>query len=318
MNAVILIVLALFGQVSSPGDSPSVAGADPTFDASIRAEHDILLPAEVEGLLTRVAVTEGAQVQIGDVLATIDDRQAQAALEVAQAGYYSADEKAKDTIEQQYAEKAAAVARKDYEMALQANSGGRQVVSQIDVDKKKLDWERARLQIEKAIKDQRLARLDADVKQAELKAAGVALDRRTVTAKFNGEVQHVHAHENEWVNPGDPVMRLVQFDVLHVDCLVPSTEWDPSELQGRTVTVIVTLARNRQATVQGHIIHASQLVVDSTSERRAYMIRAEVKNERQGDFWLVRPGLPARMTVHVSQPPVTIEAAQATPRGDQK
>ena len=147
-------------------------------------------------------------------------------------GFTAADERAKDKIEEEYAIAAAGVAELDYRQSLQANAGGAQVVSPIDLEKKKLDWTRAKLQTAKARKDQRLARLDADVKNAELAAAQIALDRRIVTAPFDGEVQLVYSHESEWVNPGDPILRLVQFDVMHVDCMAPASEFDPGGAAG--------------------------------------------------------------------------------------
>jgi multidrug resistance efflux pump len=323
MSAFVLLILAAFGQLAegapSSGVPVSAPGADPTFTASIRAPNDRRIPAEVEGLITTMTAVEGARVTKGTVLATIDDRQVLAQQEVARIGFRAADEKAKDEIEEKYAMKAAAVALKDYQMGLEANASGRQVISPIDLEKKKLDYERARLQIEKAQKDQVLARLDADVKQAELDLAGVALTRRTIIAPFDGEVQLLLLHQSEWANPGDPILRLVQFDVMYVECPVSTAEFDPAELQGRPVTVVVNLARNRQATVEGRIVMASQLVVDMNKGYGQYLVRAEVKNERVRDFWLVRPGLPASMTIHVKQPAIQpAEAAQAAPRIEQR
>ncbi|HYO25302.1 MAG TPA: HlyD family efflux transporter periplasmic adaptor subunit, partial [Lacipirellulaceae bacterium] len=245
-------------------------------------------------------------------IATIDDRHAQAAVDVARIGFQAADERAKDEIEKVFARLSAEVAQKDYQMSLQANASGMKVVSEIELEKKRLDWNRARLQIEKAEKDRVLARLEANVKQAELDAAEIAMDRRTITAPFDGEVQLVLLHDSEWVNPGDPILRLVQFDVMYVEGYVRADRFDPAELQGRPVTVTVKQARNRQVAIPGHVRWVNQTVVDTTEGYAEYLVQAEVKNTREGEFWLVRPGIRAAMTIHVNLPPVTQSAVPPT------
>jgi multidrug resistance efflux pump len=314
MHATLLFVVALFAQLAAPpSTSNTMPGADPTFPAAIRAEVDVRVYAEVEGLLTKILVREGDHVNVDQQIAAIDDRTAQAALAVAESTVRGADKRATDDIEKRYAEAAAAVAQKDLEMSLQANASNPGVISDIDIEKKKLDKDRARLQIEKAMNDQVLAAFDADVKHAELDAAKVALDRRKIHAKYEGEIQDMILHEGEWVNPGDPIMRLVKFDVMWVESYVQTKDYNPSELQGRPVTVRITLARGQEVAVQGRIIHVNQSTIDTTSNYAEYLVRAEIQNQRTGDFWLVRPGLPANMTIHVSQPAVTAAATMATP-----
>jgi multidrug efflux pump subunit AcrA (membrane-fusion protein) len=314
MSLTALLLMAAFAQTAA--DAPAaLPGADPTFPASVRAKNDIRVPAEAEGLLEKLNVHEGSRVTMDDILALVDARRAQAAVDVAQFGFVAADERAKDMVEEKYATRAAEVAELDYQQSQQANLAGQgNVIARIEIEKKRLDWDRAKLQIEKAQKDRRLARLDADVKNAELEAARVELMRRTIRAKFDGEVQEVLVRESEWVNPGDPILRLVQFDVMWVECYVSADKYDPAELQGRPVTVQVTLARDRKATVAGRIIWVSNMVLESPSAGSygsEFLVRAEVQNRRDGDFWMVRPGMPSLLTIHVSQPPIAATDAQS-------
>jgi multidrug resistance efflux pump len=314
MHATLLFVVALAAQVAAPpSTSNTMPGADPSFPAAIRAEIDIRVYAEVEGLLTKLLVREGDHVKLDQLIAAIDDRTAQAAVDVAESTVRGADKRATDDIEKRYAEAAAGVAQKDYEMSLKANADNPGVISDIDIEKKRLDRDRARLQIEKAMNDQVLAAFDADVKHAELRAAKVALKRRQIYAKSDGEIQDMILREGEWVNPGDPIMRLVKFDVMWVESYVKTQDYDPAELQGRPVTVRITLARGREVAVQGRIIHVNQSTIDTTMGYAEYLVRAEIQNQRTGDFWIVRPGLPAYMTIHVNQPAVTAAAATASP-----
>jgi len=272
------------------------AAGNPTVEASIRALNDVLIPAEVEGVLTEFPAREGTVVKAGELLASIDDRQAKAAVEVAQLGVDAASERAKDDVEKRYAEAASAVARVNWQKVLEANQGFERAVPDIDIRQKKLEYHRSLLQIEKAGKDMVIAGKEADVKAAELRAAEIALQRRTIVAPFDGQVQRLFRHKSEWVNPGDPILRLVQFDVLYVEALINAAKYDPADLLQRRVTVEVDLARDQKATVEGVITYVEQTVDESTGE---YIARAEIQNQQTGGAWLVRPGLHARMTIHL-------------------
>jgi multidrug efflux pump subunit AcrA (membrane-fusion protein) len=326
MNAFLaLLAIASLGQVS---EAPPLN--DLTVPASITPQRDIRISAEAEGLITELRVREGTRINAGDIVALIDDRRAKAAVEIARLQKEAAFERSTDDVEKRYAMAAAAVALKKYEAMRSANQGrsGAPAVSPIELEQLRLDFERAKLQIEKAEKDQLLAAKDADAKKAEEEAARIALEQRSIFSKFDGEVQQIFIHESEWVNPGDPILRLVQFDVMNVDCTVSLDDYDPSELEGRPVTVRINLARGRQLTVQGRVIWASQVAIEGykgieglegleglegfdASYAGRYQVRAEVPNVREGDFWRIRPGLTAEMTIHMSEPPVETSAQNA-------
>jgi multidrug efflux pump subunit AcrA (membrane-fusion protein) len=274
---------------------------DPVLMATIKADNDIPISAEVEGTLIKVLVREGTRVAAGQILATIDDRQAQAGVEVADLGLQAALQRASDNIEERYARAAADVAKIDYLKDKEANQRKPKAVAEIEIIQKRLVYDRSILQTEKAQKDQLLAKKEAEVKRAELKAANILLDQRQIRAPFTGEVVELVQREGQWVKPGDPLLRLVQFDKLRVEGFVPAAEYDPVDLANRRVTVVAHLARGREASVEGRVVF-----VDQTVMMKWYRIRAEVDNQREGDFWLLRPGLDAEITIHTSQPPVEV------------
>jgi multidrug efflux pump subunit AcrA (membrane-fusion protein) len=306
MSSSLLVILALFAQVAEMptyrlGNQERVdANGDPVFNgASITAEEDSIISAEAEGTLVKLAVKEGDRVGEKGVLATIDERLAQAQVEAAELTLDAATERAKDKVEEQYAVLAADVAEVDWKKDQAANASIPNSVTDIQILQKKLVFDRSNLQIEKAQKDQVIAKKEAAVKGAELTVAKIGLDRRIIKAPFEGEVQQLFQKESQWVNPGDPLLRLVKFDVLRVESRVRADKFDPSELAGKPVTVSVRLARDRQVTLPGRVTYVSQTVNPVNQE---YLVRAEIQNKREGDYWLVRPGLFAEMTIHVSQP----------------
>jgi multidrug resistance efflux pump len=297
MNVVHLLLAAgLLAQLGDVNPRYTQENGNPVMERCFikpRGEDDVRIPAQQAGVLIQMPVTEGSQVSKGDLLALIDDREAKAALQVATYGYQSAEQKAKEDIEIRYAQAAAAVAKVDWEQDQKANLAQPGAVVDIEIRRKSLDFKRATLQIEKAQKDQILASLEAKTKAAERDATQLALESRTILAPFDGEVVTVYRHQSEWVNPGDPILILVQFDPLHVEGFVYATQFDRGELLGKPVRVVVTRARGREVTVTGKVVYVDQNVRgDST-----YLVRAEVNNEREDDTWLIQPGLQARMTV---------------------
>jgi multidrug efflux pump subunit AcrA (membrane-fusion protein) len=309
MTATLLLYLAAFAQVS-PGANPPEPFRP--VSASIRPINDPHVFAQTEGLITGLKVKQGDSVKKGAVLALIDDKRAKAGLDVATYAFVAADERAKDTIEYEYAVLSAAVAQKAWESALDARSRVATAISDIELEKLKLEYDRGVLQGDKAQKDQRLARLDADVKQAELRAAKDELERRTLIAPFDGEIQELLLEESEWVNPGDPILQLVHFETMWVETMIDAAKYDPAELQHRPATVLVSLARGRQAKVSGKVVFVSQSLLESPNPDvygPQYLVRVEIQNVREAGFWLVRPGMPAMLTIHVDQDPIAADPA---------
>lgn len=282
---------------STPSAAPT---GEPTLrPAEITVENDVVIAAEAEGTLIKLPVREGDQVDAGQVLATIDDRQAVAGREIARIGHEAALARADDAVEETFAIASAAFAKIDLEKDLRANQGAPGSVTEIQIEQKRLAYKRARLQIEKAQKDREIAAKEADVKKAELSAADIQLEERTIRAPLAGEVQQVFQKQSQWVKPGDPIVRLVQYDTLRVEAAAPAALFDPADLAGRRVTVTAHLARGRTASLEGRIVF-----VDQTVLLGKYRVRAEVQNVREAGYWVLRPGLDAEMTIHTNEPAV--------------
>jgi multidrug resistance efflux pump len=258
---------------------------------------EVRIPAQEAGVLIKMPVTEGSLVAKGDLLAVIDDREARAALQIAEYSLQSAQQRAKEDIEIRYAQAAASVAKVDLEQDQKANLAQPGAIPDIEIRRKSLDWNRAKLQTEKAKKDQLLAGLESKTKEAERDAAKMALEWRTIVAPFDGEVVATYRHQSEWVNPGDPILKLVRFDQLDVEGFVYASQFDRGELLGKPVVVKVARARGREVTVTGKVVYVEQTVMADGG----YLVRAQVKNEREGETWLIQPGLQAQMTVLINE-----------------
>lgn len=287
-----VVVLAFFENV----DRSATQAADPVVDALVKFKEDIPLPAKEAGVLVSLGVKEGDGVQKDAAIGLIDDSQPQMQKKAARYARDAAVKRAQDDVEIRFSQAQAAVAEKDYELLLETNRRAAKAVTDVEVRRAKLDWDRAVLAIEKSGKDQELAKYEAWTKQAELEAAELAINRRTIVAPFEGEVVEVLRKQDEWVNPGDAILRLARRDVMHIEGAVSQNEFDPHELRGAQVSVEVQLAHGRTETVTGQIINVSPVL----SYDGRYIVRAEVENRRAEGNWILMDGQKARMTIHVN------------------
>lgn len=293
----ILTAIALAATGAAPGAKP-LPGKSVTISpcfVSVLDKYDIDVPAQDAGVLATLRAYEGLQVYKDDPLAQIDDMEPKMRRQIAALERDAAKKRAENTINVQYAQAAAKVAGADYDRDREANRAVLGTITESQLRRDKLDWDRARLQIKQAAEDRLLAGLTAKSKAAEVDAADKAIERRLVKAPVDGEVVRVYRQAGEWVKPGDPILQIKRFDVLRIKTTMKTTEFDPHEIEQRTVTVEAELARGRIAKFQGTVAYVSPEV----QADGAYAVWADVANRKEGGKWLLRPGLTVEMTVHL-------------------
>jgi multidrug efflux pump subunit AcrA (membrane-fusion protein) len=194
-----------------------------------------------------------------------------------------------------YSQAAAKVAEAEYYQAVEANNKVSGTVPQAEVRRLLLKEREMDLSIEKAQKEQIVAGLQVKVSEAELEAARVNIERRRLVSPLDAVVVELSRHEGEWVQPGDTVMRLVRLDRLRVENFLSFKKYSASEIQDRPVQVVVTLPRGRQETFPGKIVFVKPLVQAGGE----FLIRAEVQNRKEGNSWILRPGVNVEMTIQL-------------------
>jgi multidrug resistance efflux pump len=290
------------GGQSESGSSPGDLRLE---QAVVQAEH-IKLSAEEPGILIDLAVKAGDPVRAKQPIGKIDDREIQIQMKAAGYAYSAAKKKFEDDVDIKYSAAAAAVAKTDYEIIEAAIDLVEKSITDVDRRRAKLEWEKMDLATEKAKKEQELARLDALGKLAELEAARLAIERRTITAPWDGVVEELTRKQHEWVNPGDPILRLFRMDKMYVEAAVDQKQYDPQELKGRDVTVEVKMARGRIEKFEGQIVKVSPVI----RYDGVYNVRAEVLNRPENGDWMLRDGLPATMTIHLTSPAAVTKSAR--------
>ena len=288
--------------VIAAGGAARAADGEPVLERCLVSLIDeAKVPAREAGVLVELPVREGDAVSKGDVIARIDDNQPQMEKRKAQAEHDQAVAKAESDVDVRYSQKAEGVAERAYKKALQAYES-QKAVTEVEVDRLKLEWEKTALQIEQANLERRLSALAAASKGVEVEAAENGIERRLLKSPLDGVVVQVFPHQGEWMQPGDPLARVVRTDKLKVEGYVDTAKWDPEQIRDRPVTVEVVLAGDRRETFTGRMVFVSPLDESGGD----YRVVAEVENRRAepSKQWLLRPGKTARMTVHSGQPPL--------------
>lgn len=253
------------------------------------------VPAQEPGVLMKIPVHEGQQVKKGETLALIDDALAKMQYNISYYKLKAAEKEAADDIGVRYAEAAAKVAESEYQQAIDANRKVEGAFPLAEVRRLLLKHREMVLSIEKSQKEMVLAALQVKVSEAELKAAEAKLERFRVTAPIDAVVVEFSRHEGEWVQPGDPLMRLVRVDRLRAEGYVSASNYIAAEIKGRSVNVVVTLARGQKETFPGKIVYVKPLI-EAGGE---FLVRAEIDNRKLGDVWLLSPGLSAEMIIQL-------------------
>ncbi len=255
--------------------------------------QDVEVPAQEAGRLVRVDVRESDIVAAGDLLAQIDDRQAQLQKTAAELERAAAQTRADDDIEVRFAMKSFELADAELTQDLEINRKSSGVIPMSEIRRKRLARHRAELQIDRSKLDLRVAQMTADVQQAAVLSAEDNILRRQINAPFKGVVIDVQKQEGEWVDKGEPVVRVVRMDRLRVDGFIDGNAFNPADLSDRPVIVHVQRARGEIERFAGKVTFISPLVQAGNHFR----IRAEVENRQRDGHWLLSPGMNARMTV---------------------
>ncbi|MEM6798209.1 MAG: HlyD family efflux transporter periplasmic adaptor subunit [Planctomycetota bacterium] len=259
---------------------------------------ELELHATEAGILDQVAVKEGARVRSEDVLVRIETSEAEKAREIARYKLRAALERARNDVEERFSRASSDVAKAEVETLEATNRAVANAVTATDLRKARLEYKRSLFGIEKAVHDRQLAELDAWTQKAELEAADMAIERRTLRAPFAGVVQEQFRDEKEWVNPGDPILRLVRLDALQVEGLVPIASYAPADLDGCEVTIKVAAGGGKTVTATGRIVFINPILMRGL-EGQNVVVRAEVTNREQNGHWVILPKMIAEMTIHI-------------------
>ena len=279
------------------------ADAEPVLERClVSLMEEAKVPAREGGVLEELLAREGDVVKRGDVIAKIDDNQPQMERRKAKAEHDQTVAKAESDVDVRYAVAAEKVAQIEYEKAAESDRKVPGSVTRVELNRLQLNEQKSELQIEQAQLEKKVSTMAAISKGVEVDAAENAIERRLIKSPLDGVVVQLFPHEGEWMQPGDPLARVVRADKLRVEAYVDSSRWNPEQVRDRPVTAEVVLADNRREQFKGRIVFTSP-IVESGGDYRVF---AEVENRQiEGtQQWLLRAGQTATLVIHSKESPL--------------
>jgi multidrug resistance efflux pump len=253
----------------------------------VLADEAYLSPREA-GILKKVPVTPGKQVDAGQIVLQLDDTKARQELNVAKAKLHAAQVKASDTVNERYATAAAATAAKELEYNQKANIDVPKTVPKAKIEELVLKCKETELAIEKAVHERIVAEAEMGIAAAEVKAMETAIELLEVKSPISGEVVEVGVHEGEAVQPGQPgVLHIVGLDRLWVQGPVSASAVDRNQLTRQPVTVEFETSPGHKITAHGEVVFVSPL----NDLGGTYQVRAEIRRDSREALLPFHPGM---------------------------
>ncbi|HVG19276.1 MAG TPA: efflux RND transporter periplasmic adaptor subunit [Blastocatellia bacterium] len=265
---------------------------------SLEAEDEVTLSSQASGNLDEIAVDIGTPVRRGQVIGHIDRREVNLKVEQAEATLRQAEARlgvqggAKLDLQKQsdVRQAKAALDRARYDL-----NAAKNLVENGDISKQQQDvyqktFEQAEARYQAALENVRNLEAQIEEKRAALALARKLLTDTAIISPINGVVKEKLASRGEYLQPGKPVVTIVQINPLRLKLEVPEI-FAANIGRGQAVTLKVDSFADRE--FKG-VINRINPSVDE--KNRSLMAEAEVMNEGG----LLRPGMFARAQV-VSQ-----------------
>ncbi len=241
----------------------------------LKVAEEIDVAAAKPGLLAEVHVQEGRSVKQGQALAQIADVEARIDIERVKLEIEIAAQRAENDVYVRSARKSQAVADAELRRALESVQRYAKSVSKTELDRLRLVAQRAELQVEQAVHEASIAKLTQEIKENELRLATEEVKQRRITAPASGVVVDVLRHAGEWVQPGDPVLRLVRIDCLRAEGFLEA-KYATNDLTGTPVSLVVEQG-GRQAEFPGKVVFVSPEIDPVNGQARVW---AEIENKQ--------------------------------------
>ena len=288
-------------QLGSATQAPSSGGSKRIeFSSGFRVEclRKIDVAAQADGLIQSMNVEEGDTVPADGVLFSIDNRVAKAQYDVATKKLESAIKQAEQEAEKKFAEATYQLAKYEFEKEMEIFV--KRASTETAVRRKELDKNKALLQIEVATVKQETDALAVGVAEAEQNAARVQLSLYDIVAPWDAYVNERLKDQGAWIKAGEPVLKIHHLSEMRVTGYIKidriyDSGLSVANLEGAKLQVVVDIAPNQQH-VAPTIINFVSSEVDNNNMVR---VSARLKNERLGNSWILRDGMPARVTILV-------------------
>jgi len=270
---------------------------------TLMADAQTDIPSEIEQRVVEISVERGQYVTAGQIVARMDDRDAQNQLREAEAAEAQIRERlglvngaafdALTTPEVQQARATMERAEADYKRFVQLLDEG--AVSRAEHDLRRADYLAAKAQYETTVNQMRQLYQSLLAQKVRVAIGRKAVEDATIRAPFSGVIAEKAVNVGRFTKKGDRVATIVRIDPLRIELAIPEGAV-AAVRKGQRVSFAVQSYPDRK--FEGTIAYVGPAV---RAESRALVVEAIVPNPKA----LLQPGLFA--TAHIELP-----AAQAS------
>jgi RND family efflux transporter MFP subunit len=275
----------------APWPSMSASASDDVQVSSvlIKLMEQVEVPAREAGVLTEIHAREGDMVVVGARLAQVEDGDARLEKRRAELELAAARKQADNDVKVRYAMKSLEVSESELRRAVDSSKRLAQSVSQSELDQLKLEVQRNTLEIEEARRELDVAKTACELRENDVAIADFAVAQRRIASPLAGFVAELLRQPGEWVQPGQPILRLLRLDRLRAEGLV-GAQAASEDLNGRGVRLTVELDESGPKQFAGKIVFVSPEIDPVNGQVRVW---AEIENPRLE----LRPGLHGSMVI---------------------
>lgn len=240
-------------------------------DAQVSLIQNTFLAAPIAGVVAEVLVAEGDHVESGRRLVQLDAEQAQTELDAVRASHDAARLESDNDVSERYATRTLEVRQRELQQSMEANRQFTGSISETEIAKQQLVVDQARLAIEHAQQDLKIAQARAAEKLAAMRIVEARVRKHGVQAKVAGTVVEVAVEPGEWVEAGKPIVRVISLNPIRVECFVDGRMHGPG-LVGRGIEFFLAATANAEAEtrLRGKVTFVSPEVNPVTGQARLW------------------------------------------------
>jgi len=257
-----------------------------------------LVPALRAGQITTVYRRDGDDVAKGELLVQLDDRDPRARHKCAQLELAIARLKAESRTLYEAALKSSALEDLEYDSSVRLFE--RNVIAKLEHERERTQAELAKIKIAETKSGCVQADLIRDLREAELELAQIELDDHEVRAPYDGTIVELFHRTGDWVDPEQPVLRLLRMDRLKVETFLDSQRVAPHLALGLPVVITISMAGGQTRLFDDCHIDYVCPELEPSGEYRIWVEVANVRHSGRQETrpqWLLRPGMTAQMKV---------------------
>ena len=260
--------------------------------ATVSFPDDITVSATAEGTIMKLLVDDGTVIDSGMPMIEIDSRLADEEVKVAEEELGEATLKAEDESNVRYSKAAKNLATTEVQISDDLLKQGAE--GYMENQKKKLELEKASLQVDVSTIEKQRDKKAVGVKKAKLEAAKVQVELRKLNAQRTGVVHGVQKRQFSYVRAGEPILNLTSMEKIRILGVTPKLTDSPHLLLNAPARVTIFYAENKSETVNGTVTFVSP----KTQMFNQYQLHVDLPNKLTPDGqYLFRQGMQATIEV---------------------